>query len=155
LVNHFRSQLARKFRWVNQVFASLRYIFITNNTEIVMGMALKADVAEACKSAGTEKPVDLVHLSTITMGDRALELEVLKMFLVQIPDYIKMLKSANDKDSVYMAAHTLKGASSNIGAFPLANIAKQAEETGVIPMQEFVNELGKIADYVSELSCEA
>lgn len=120
-----------------------------------MGMALKADVAEACKNAGTEKPVDLVHLSTITMGDKTLELEVLKMFIVQIPEYINMLKSANDKASVYMAAHTLKGASSNIGAFPLANIAKQAEDTGVIQLQEFVSELGKIADYVSELSAEA
>ncbi len=56
-----------------------------------MSMALKADVTQACRYEGTEKPVDLVHLSKVTMGDRGLELEVLKMFLTQIPNYISTI----------------------------------------------------------------
>lgn len=119
-----------------------------------MSMALKADVAEACKSAGTEKPIDLVHLSRLTMGDKELELDVLKMFLAQIPNYIQMMKSAQNSDEIYVAAHTIKGAASNVGAFSLAQIARDAEQTQSFAKQDIMNEFGKIADYVSLLSSE-
>ena len=46
-----------------------------------MPMALKRDVAHAARAAGNAKPVDLVHLSALTMGDRDLEREVLGVFL--------------------------------------------------------------------------
>ena len=120
-----------------------------------MGMALKIDVAEACKCAGTEKPVDLVHLSRLTMGDRDLELEVLKMFLAQIPSYLELIKSADSKEEIYNAAHTVKGAAANVGAFPLADLARNAEENHEFSMQAILDEFSRITEYVSMLSSEA
>ncbi len=120
-----------------------------------MGMALKADVAEACKCAGMEKPVDLVHLSKLTMGDRDLELEILKLFLVQIPNYLEMIKSAKTDEEIYVAAHTIKGAASNVGAFPLADLARNAEKSNKFHVQAILDELSEITEYVSMLSTEA
>lgn len=120
-----------------------------------MGMALKVDVAEACKSAGTEKPIDLVHLSRLTMGDKDLELDVLKMFLAQIPNYLQMMKSAQSSDEVYVAAHTIKGAASNVGAFSLAQMARDAEQSQSFAQQEILAEFSKITEYVSLLASEA
>lgn len=119
-----------------------------------MGMALKVDVAKACQFAGTEKPVDLVHLSTLTMGDKALEHDVLKMFLAQIPHYIYMIKASQTPDEVYRAAHTIKGAASNIGAFRLANLAGFAEENKHFDMASIMVELSAITEYVAELCSE-
>jgi len=119
-----------------------------------MGMALKVDVAEACRCHGTEKPIDLVHLSKLTMGDKVLELDVLKMFLAQIPLYIEMIKNSNTPDEIYRTAHTLKGAASNIGAFPLAQMAARAEKSRQFEMSEIISELGLITEYVAELSAE-
>ncbi len=120
-----------------------------------MGMALKADVVEACKCAGAEKPVDLVHLSRLTMGDRDLELEVLKMFLAQIPNYIEMIKSAKTEQEIYVASHTIKGAASNVGAFKLAELARNAEKHSAFDLKVILSEMGLITDYVSMLSSEA
>lgn len=119
-----------------------------------MGMALKADVVEACKCDGTEKPIDLVHLSRLTMGDKDLELDVLKMFLAQIPNYLEMIKSANTPDEIYVAAHTLKGAASNVGAFALADLARDAEKTHQFAKQDILDEMGKITEYVAVISKE-
>lgn len=119
-----------------------------------MGMALKVDVAEACKSAGTEKPIDLVHLSRLTMGDKDLELDVLKMFMAHIPNYLEMIKSAKTDDEIYVAAHTLKGAASNVGAFSLAQMARDAEQSRHFDIQGILEELGKITEYVSMLASE-
>ncbi len=120
-----------------------------------MAMALKADVVQACKCAGTEKPIDLVHLSRLTMGDKELELDVLKMFLAQIPNYIDMIKSAETSDQIYIASHTIKGAASNVGAFNLSDMARNAEESGVFDLSGIIAEMGSIAEYVSMLSKEA
>ncbi len=119
-----------------------------------MGMALKIDVAEACRGAGTEKPIDLVHLSRSTMGDRDLELEVLKMFLAQMPSYLQMIKSAKTDDEIYNAAHTIKGAAGNVGAFALADLARNAEESRSFSMRKILNEFSRITEYVSMLSSE-
>ena len=119
-----------------------------------MGMALKVDVAQACKCSGAEKPIDLVHLSRLTMGDKALELDVLKMFLAHIPNYIEMIKSAKSEGEIYMAAHTLKGAARNVGAFQLADIAGEAEKNNEFSMKSILHEMGEIADYISILASE-
>ena len=120
-----------------------------------MSMALKADVVKACKSAGTEKPVDLVYLSSVTMGDRDLELEVLGMFLAQIPNYIQLINSAKTKQEIYLAAHTVKGAASNVGALRLAELARNAENSGKFDLNSILAELDLITKYVSLLSSKA
>lgn len=116
-----------------------------------MGMALKADVTEACTKMGTQKPIDLVHLSRLTMGDRNLELDLLKMFAAQISQYQDTLKACVNSAEVKRAAHTIKGAARSIGAFRLSEIAQEAEDTGVADQDNFDNELMTIKRYISEL----
>lgn len=116
-----------------------------------MGMALKADVTEACTKLGMQKPIDLVHLSRLTMGDRDLELELLKMFSGQICQYEDALNACTDEKQVKRAAHTIKGAARSIGAFRLAEIAQKAEETGLANRSEFRDEMSSVKRYISEL----
>lgn len=72
-------------------------------------------------------PVDLKHLRRYTLGDRALEHEVLELFLTQLPATIASLGAAcNDRDWL-MAAHTLKGSGRAVGAWRIARLAEQAE----------------------------
>jgi HPt (histidine-containing phosphotransfer) domain-containing protein len=74
-------------------------------------------------------PVDLKHLGRYTLGDRALEHEVLELFLSQLPATIASLGSAcNDRDW-RMAAHTLKGSGRAVGAWRIARLAEQAERS--------------------------
>ncbi|MEM9329733.1 MAG: Hpt domain-containing protein [Pseudomonadota bacterium] len=116
-----------------------------------MGMALKKDVLAACRNAGTEKPVDLVHLSSITMGDRGLEQEILSMFSAQIPGYLEMAEGCEKEADVRRVAHTIKGSARSIGAFRLAEFAKTCEESCQIDLTALKNEFDIIADYISSL----
>lgn len=117
-----------------------------------MGMALKVDVENANRVARTARPVDLVHLSSMTMGDRALELEILNMFVGQAPAYFEMATSASDAKEVYRVAHTIKGAARGIGAFELADIAKEAEDIGKFDLVALEDAFTRVRDYVLELS---
>ncbi len=114
-------------------------------------MALKADVTKACSQSGTQKPVDLVHLSRMTMGDRNLELDLLKMFSAQICQYQNSLQACEDVSEIKRAAHTIKGAARAIGAFRLSEIAENAEETGIADKAVFAGEMMAIKDYIAEL----
>jgi len=95
----------------------------------------------------------LKHASLL--GDKDLELDVLKMFLTQIPNYLEMMKSAKNSDEIYVAAHTIKGAASNVGAFSLAQMARDAEQSQSFEIQNIVNEFSEITEYVSFLASEA
>ena len=73
------------------------------------------------------RPIDMVHLARQTMGDRALEQEVLGLFLqqaVQTRDYILHADHAECRK----LAHGLKGSARSVGAFSLADCAEQIEE---------------------------
>jgi HPt (histidine-containing phosphotransfer) domain-containing protein len=72
------------------------------------------------------RPVDMVHLARQTMGDRALEQEVLGLFLqqaVQVRDHILQAEGADCR----RLAHALKGSARSVGAFALADCAEQIE----------------------------
>ena len=73
-------------------------------------------------------PVDLAHLRRYTLGDKALEAEVLELFLAQLPETIASLRSASTERDWKIAAHTLKGSSRAIGAWRIATLAQEAEE---------------------------
>jgi HPt (histidine-containing phosphotransfer) domain-containing protein len=77
-------------------------------------------------------PVDRTHLGRYTLGDPALEREVLGLFLAQIPLTIESLQfAATDRDWM-AAAHTLKGSGRAVGAWTIADLGKQAESLGGI-----------------------
>ena len=119
-----------------------------------MGMALKSDVSHACQMNGTGKPVDLVHLSSLTMGDKHLEIEILEMFSAQIPQYLEMANASKDQREIRRAAHTIKGAARGVGAFRLAELAAETEESGAFDLKEMTNEMKRIQDYISLISSE-
>jgi len=83
--------------------------------------------AEPAASAATV-PVDLVHLRRFTMGDAALEEEILGLFADQLPVTIGALKEASSEKEWGIAAHTLKGSARAVGAWSLANVAEAAEK---------------------------
>jgi hypothetical protein len=73
------------------------------------------------------RPIDLVHLSRMTLGDRALERDVLTLFDRQI-DLLMHRIETSSLPVAAAAAHTLKGSALGIGAFALATAAGQVEE---------------------------
>jgi HPt (histidine-containing phosphotransfer) domain-containing protein len=73
------------------------------------------------------RPVDLVHLSRYTLGERALEREVLDLFCTQSLAYLEQLRAARTDKEWREAAHSLKGSAQAIGAWGAAAAAEQAE----------------------------
>jgi HPt (histidine-containing phosphotransfer) domain-containing protein len=73
------------------------------------------------------RPVDLVHLSRYTLGERALEREVLELFCTQSILYLQQLRGALSDKDWKDAAHSLKGSASAIGAWRAAEAARAAE----------------------------
>ncbi len=74
------------------------------------------------------RPVDLVHLSRFTMGNRDLECEVLTLFRKQSVLFIDRMRNA-DNDRIWMeAAHTMKGSARGIGAWAVGDAAEEAEQ---------------------------
>jgi HPt (histidine-containing phosphotransfer) domain-containing protein len=77
-----------------------------------------------------ERPIDLVHLSRMTLGDRALERDVLSLFDRQMGFLMERIETAPASVAA-AAAHTLKGSANGIGAFALAKAAARVEEAAL------------------------
>lgn len=73
-----------------------------------------------------QRPIDLVHLSRMTLDDRALEREVLALFDRQMLMMMERIGTSTP-DVAAAAAHTLKGSASGIGAWQVANAAAAVE----------------------------
>ncbi|WP_337269795.1 Hpt domain-containing protein [Oryzifoliimicrobium ureilyticus] len=73
-----------------------------------------------------DRPIDLVHLARQTMGDKALEAEVLNMFARQARSCLHEISCEDNKRTVE-AAHRLKGAASAVGAFKVSQAAADLE----------------------------
>src|SRR5207247_5035419 len=74
-----------------------------------------------------DAPIDLDHLSRMTLGERSLEREVLELFDRQAG----MLLSRMQVTALPIAAasaHTLKGSARSIGAWRVANAAETVEQ---------------------------
>jgi HPt (histidine-containing phosphotransfer) domain-containing protein len=72
-------------------------------------------------------PVDLKHLGRYTLGNKALEREILDLFFQQLPSSISALTAASNDKEWHVAAHTLKGSGRAVGAWRIARLAEQAE----------------------------
>jgi HPt (histidine-containing phosphotransfer) domain-containing protein len=92
-------------------------------------MAVRAEAGQPAegRKASSSRPVDLVHLSRYTLGERALEREVLDLFCTQSVVYIDRLKHAQSDKDWRDAAHSLKGSARAIGAWRAAAAAERAE----------------------------
>jgi HPt (histidine-containing phosphotransfer) domain-containing protein len=91
-----------------------------------MGVFADTTLSEAGRKPSS-RPVDLVHLSRYTLGDRALEREVLELFCAQSLIYLERLRAAGSDQEWNDAAHSLKGSASAIGAWRAAAAAERAE----------------------------
>jgi HPt (histidine-containing phosphotransfer) domain-containing protein len=75
--------------------------------------------------APDDGPIDFEHLSRMTLGDPALECEVLTMFVAQSGKLLDQLASLPPETPAL--AHTLKGSARAIGAFAVAEAAARLE----------------------------
>jgi HPt (histidine-containing phosphotransfer) domain-containing protein len=75
--------------------------------------------------APDDGPIDIAHLRRMTLGDEALEREVLTMFSTQATNLAGVL-AAMPSDAPALA-HTLKGSARAIGAFAVADAAAHLE----------------------------
>lgn len=74
-----------------------------------------------------ERPIDLVHLARQTLGDRALEREVLDLFVIQTRSVLDQLQKTGDQRGRMELAHTLKGSARSVGAWRVAAAAEVCE----------------------------
>lgn len=75
---------------------------------------------------------DWQQLRQLAGGDADFEVELLKMFLTDAQESLRQLEraiAAKDIQTIEDAAHSLRGASANVGASALANTAFQLEQT--------------------------
>ena len=77
-------------------------------------------------AAAAEPAIDLAHLSRMTLGDHALEREVLALFDRQIDMLIARMAEV-EPSCVGALAHTLKGSARGVGAWPMARAAEAVE----------------------------
>jgi hypothetical protein len=88
---------------------------------------MQSDGATAAwRAAAGESAIDRAHLSRMTLGDRALECEVLALFARQIETLIGRIGAAGPADMPALA-HTLKGSARGVGAWPMARAAEAVE----------------------------
>jgi HPt (histidine-containing phosphotransfer) domain-containing protein len=75
--------------------------------------------------APDDGPIDLAHLARMTLGDAALEQQVLGMFASQAASLVAKLATLPAEAGAL--AHTLKGSARAIGAFRVAECAEALE----------------------------
>lgn len=85
------------------------------------------------KSIKMSKPsspsIDREHLARYTMGDEALEVEILGLFLKGADEYLSMLRQHPPGSAEFKrAAHSLKGSARGVGAFEVGDLAFACEQ---------------------------
>jgi HPt (histidine-containing phosphotransfer) domain-containing protein len=115
-------------------------------------MVLRNSDAAALSMPGGEsfgptrhRPIDLEHLSRQTMGDRALESEVLQLFVHQAMSVRRQIVSANLKERLLLA-HGLKGSARGVGAFAIGDCVAELEES---PEDRLI--LGRLEGLIDEV----
>jgi HPt (histidine-containing phosphotransfer) domain-containing protein len=89
---------------------------------------LLAGGSAAAGPAERLRPLDLAHLFRQTMGNRALEIEILDMFCKQLKSSMAGFAKAGAAERRRLA-HALKGTGRSVGAFLLADIAEKIEQS--------------------------
>ena len=79
------------------------------------------------------EPVDLDRIEAVTGGDNALAKSIVDVFIQDTEKRIALLKAAleaGDATAVKAQSHSIKGASSNVGATQMAALAYTLEQLG-------------------------
>lgn len=89
-------------------------------------IAFEAPDMGAITTPSRERPIDLVHLATQTMGNKDLETEILHLFSRQANQSMIEISNCDGEDRS-AAAHRLASAALGVGAFEIAECAKRIE----------------------------
>lgn len=104
------------------------------------------------ENTGGASPIDREHLAKYTLGDKAVEEEVLQLFASQALQQFEKLKSADTEKSWREAAHTIKGSARGVGAW---KVAEQAEALEKLDEQAIPGgneaELSKLEKHITEV----
>jgi HPt (histidine-containing phosphotransfer) domain-containing protein len=92
-------------------------------------------------------PIDIVHLRRMTLGDAALEREVLSMFSAQASRLVKAL--ATLPADAPALAHTLKGSARAVGAFAVGDAAAHLE-TSIRNGSDRAEALSELSDAIAQ-----
>ncbi|TIQ35909.1 MAG: histidine kinase [Mesorhizobium sp.] len=116
------------------------------------GIAFSMPGGDVSGTAGS-RPVDMAHLARQTMDDRALEQEVLALFVQQALSVRDKIADADAKERVLLA-HSLKGSARGIGAFAVAECAaaieKQPEDARIVKKLGALIE--EVRDFIAAIS---
>lgn len=100
-------------------------------------------------------PINHHHLARFTGGDTALEMEILELFVAQLPRIVAQLRNATSAQDWYEAAHSLKGSASAVGADRLADLARRAEiaksDHRQFPIEPLVEAADRVTAYIGRL----
>ena len=121
-------------------------------------MAQQASVAFALPGGeqslpSRNRPIDLVHLTRETFGDRTLETEILGLFSRQTSSIVDRLAHASP-DERSRLARSLKGSARLIGAFGVANAAEAIELAPADPgkVRELRPVIDDVRDYIAAIT---
>ncbi|HUD52166.1 Hpt domain-containing protein [Parvibaculum sp.] len=117
----------------------------------VTAMVPKLSVADA-SATQAERPLDLVHLSRYTLGNRSLEVELLGLFRAQAGVYVARLQDAANEKEWKDAAHSLKGSARGLGAWALGDIAEEAERRAGDDAAGRAYMIGRIRDAIDTVN---
>jgi HPt (histidine-containing phosphotransfer) domain-containing protein len=83
---------------------------------------------------------DLAALEASTMGDGGLQREIMFLFMSQMADVLRLLKSGVNLDWQF-TAHTLRGTAAAVGAKEIEELALQWEQRAAAPCEIIAAEL--------------
>jgi HPt (histidine-containing phosphotransfer) domain-containing protein len=112
-----------------------------------MGLPSSAVAEKAPSRVSIERPIDLVHLARMTLGDRGLEREVLALFDRQATVLVSRMR-ASPPAGVTSVAHTLKGSARGVGAWQVAAAAEAVEvaAAGAGDLSAAISRLATVAE---------
>lgn len=79
-------------------------------------------------SSESREAFDRVHLDHYTMQNQELAMEVVGLFLAQLPVTLDMIEAATAADDWRFASHALKGSAAAVGAWKLHYLAASLEK---------------------------
>jgi HPt (histidine-containing phosphotransfer) domain-containing protein len=118
-------------------------------------------VAQRIESTAFDRPLDLVHLSRQTLGDRHLEREVLAIFRQQARRVLFQLEALTDPSNRLEIAHALNGSAKGVGAWRVATAAEALEEAARSgknvgeQVALLAESISQVVDEIDELLTEA
>ena len=103
--------------------------------------------------SSTARVIDLVHLARQTMGDRALESEILGMFAKQMSSARQSMAGAN-ADERKRLAHAIKGTARSVGAFDVAEVAERIERAPLNAslINDLGSEIARALDFINAIN---